>query len=336
MTDIKNIILTFDYEVFLGSRSGTVENCILIPTQKLIEIFDKFSIRNAIFFVDTTYLIQLKRNNSEACKADYEKITKQLSLLHQKGHYIFPHLHTHWLDATYLPDINQWDLSNINRYSFSSLSTEEKEMLFSESVQLLEEICGKKQELGYRAGGWCIEPFADFKPFFKKHNIRYDFSVMAGYSCVSEFQNFDFRLTPNKPFYSFDDKTVSESKDGAFIEIPISHIGIKRINRLLNKFFIKLLYKKGIKNYGDGLSTHSASLKEITPFGHEMASIELLTMMNISNYINNLNKSSTLHFISHPKMLNPHNLNCFEVLLKKMQAKYTLNTDFKKMISNTI
>ncbi len=332
MSDIKNILFTFDYELFLGSRSGTVENCVLAPTQKLIEIFTKFSIRNALFFVDTTYLIQLKKNNSAACKADYEKITKQLASLHQQGHYIYPHLHPHWLDATYLPDINQWDLSNTKKYSFSSTSLEEREMLFSESFKILEEICGSQQNLGYRAGGWCIEPFSDFKPFFKKYNIKYDFSVMKGYSCVSQFQNFDFRSVPNKIFYSFDDKTISESKNGEFIEIPISHIKISLINRLLNKFFIKLLYRKGITNYGDGFSTYSASLKEISPYGHEMASLELLTLTNINDYFSNLHKFSTLHFISHPKMLNPHNLNCLEVFLKKIVAKYSINTDFKEIV----
>ena len=331
MADKKNILLTFDYELFLGSRSGTVENCVLIPTQKLIELFNAYYIKNAIFFVDTTYLIRLKNSDSEECKKDYKSISQQLATLHQQGHYIYPHLHPHWIDAVYLPDINQWDLSNNNKYSFSAISTEERERLFKESIQILEEICGPQIDFGYRAGGWCIEPFTDFKPHFITHKIKYDFSVMNGYTCTSAFQNFDFSSVPNKSSYTFKDKTTIEEAGGEFTEYPISKVKISRINRLLNKFFIKILYRKGVTNFGDGISTNSAALKEINPIGHEMASVELLTITNMEDYLRALQKSSTLHLISHPKMLNLHNLTCLEVLFKKATAKYDINTDFKKI-----
>ena len=63
-----------------------------------------------------------------------------------------------------------------------------------------------------------------------------------------------------------------------------------------------------------------------------MTSIELLTIINITDYISKFEKMEFLHFISHPKMLNPHNLTCLEVFLKKVLAKYELSTDFKKML----
>ena len=331
MADKKNIILTFDYELFLGSRSGTVENCLLIPTQKLIELLSTYSIKHAIFFVDTTYLIRLKNNNTSESKKDYENITKQLTVLHQQGHYIYPHLHPHWLDAHYISEVNQWDLSNTSKYSFSAINEQERESLFKESIEILEEIVGPQKDYGYRAGGWCIEPFQDFKPYFKKHNIKYDFSVMHGYTCISDFQNFDFSVVPEKSNYSFEDKTTVEDLKGEFIEFPISKVKISRINRILNKFFIKILYRKGITNFGDGFSTNSAALKEINPVGHEMASVELLTITNLEDYLKGLQTHSTLHLISHPKMLNLHNLTCLEVLFKKAFARYDINTDFKKI-----
>ncbi|MBK7667512.1 MAG: hypothetical protein IPJ32_09355 [Sphingobacteriaceae bacterium] len=52
----RNLLFTFDYELFLGKRSGTVENCILKPTDKILELFSKYKVTKAIFFVDTTYL----------------------------------------------------------------------------------------------------------------------------------------------------------------------------------------------------------------------------------------------------------------------------------------
>ena len=329
----KRLLLTFDYELFLGKRSGTVDNCIIIPTKKILEIFEFYKITGAIFFVDTTYLITLKNNNNENCKTDFQKIEKQIKEIKSAGHYIFPHLHPHWLDAKYLPEINQWDLSDTKKYSFSALNKEEKEYVFSESIKILESIVGPQEYLGYRAGGWCIQPFSDFKPFFEEYKIWYEFSVLKGYSCVSDFQNFNFLKTPAKGNYKFSDDILIEDEKGPFTEIPISSIKRSLITKILNNIFIKFLYRKGITNYGDGLSTNSASIKESKSSVSEMASIELLTVINMTDYIKKFEKIEFLHFISHPKMLNPHNLNCLDVFLKKILSKHELTTDFKKMIS---
>jgi hypothetical protein len=329
----KNLLLTFDYELFLGSRSGTVDNCMIIPTKKILQILNEHSISGAIFFVDTLYLMRLRTNNCAASDDDFEKIKRQLIEIKNGGHYVYLHLHPHWLDAKYLLDINQWDLSNTKKYSFSALSDEDRTYTFSQSIKILEDIIGHQKELGYRAGGWCIQPFANFKSFFEKYNILYEFSVLKGFSCVSDFQNFNFLKAIDKTYYKFSTDVLIEDKAGSFTQIPISTIRRSPITKLLNTIYIKILYRKGITNYGDGFSTSSASLKESMPGNSEMASIELLTLINIKNYIKKFEKKELLHFISHPKMLNPHNLTCLDVFLKKVLSKYQVNTDFKRMLS---
>src|ERR1700739_4165441 len=271
----KNLLLTFDYELFLGARSGTVDSCIIIPTKKILEILEFYKIANAIFFVDTTYLIKLKESTNDNCKKDFQKIANQIKEIVAAGHYVFPHLHPHWLDAKYLENINQWDLSDTKKYSFSFINSSERKSLFVQSIKILEEIIGPQQEWGYRAGGWCIQPFTDFKPFFEEHKIWYEFSVLTGYSCVSDFQNFNFMKMPDLNYYKFNDDVLVEDKDGKFTELPISGVKVSLVNKILNKVFIKYLYRKGIINYGDGLSTTSASKKESKSGGKEMASIEL-------------------------------------------------------------
>src|ERR1700739_3552615 len=103
----KNILFTFDYELFLGKKSGSVNRCVLEPTQKLLAIFSEYKISGAIFFVDTTWLIRLKEVafNNSAAKKDFEKIVEQLRDVVSRGHYVFPHLHPHWINASYLPEI---------------------------------------------------------------------------------------------------------------------------------------------------------------------------------------------------------------------------------------
>ena len=55
MKQKKNFLLTFDYELFLGSQSGTAQNCLIIPTNKLLALLSETK-SNAIFFIDILYL----------------------------------------------------------------------------------------------------------------------------------------------------------------------------------------------------------------------------------------------------------------------------------------
>jgi hypothetical protein len=327
--EAKSLLLTFDYELFLGSRSGTVDNCILRPTARILDILEVHSFKKAIFFVDTVYLWRLAEMDADACKRDFLKITEQLQKVKKAGHYIYPHLHPHWLDAEYLPAINQWNLNNSEKYSFGSISEPEKELVFRKSIEILSSIVGKQDVLGYRAGGWCIQPFDHFIPFFEKYNIKYEFSVLPGYSSDSPFINFNFANSPQKKCYSFSTDVNKEEK-GDFIEYPISLVSYKVLTNIMNRLFIKFLYKRGIVNYGDGLSNSNTTVK--SPTRGTMASIELLTMINLPEVVREFQRAGHLHFISHPKMLNPHNITCMEVLLRKVAKQGPIETDYLKLL----
>jgi len=136
----RNVLFTFDYELFLGAKSGTVEQCLLEPTNLLIDLFDKYSIKSAVFFVDTTYLIRLEQERNEACKKDLEAIKQQIRTLIKKGHYVFPHIHPHWIDAVYDSSINEWTLNNYSKYRFHHTSEKDRGVLFAESIIILIDI----------------------------------------------------------------------------------------------------------------------------------------------------------------------------------------------------
>ncbi len=53
----RNLLITFDYELFLGSRSGRPEGCVLQPTELLEKVLTPFKAKG-VFFVDTTYLLK--------------------------------------------------------------------------------------------------------------------------------------------------------------------------------------------------------------------------------------------------------------------------------------
>lgn len=338
----KKILFTFDYELFLGVNSGTVNNCLIKPTEKIMELFDIYKIEHAIFFVDTTYLLRLKEMKSPICIKDYEAIISQLIQLVDKGHYIFPHIHPHWLDAIYDPTTNQWSLNNYTKYRFHAISPEQRESLFEDSIALLRKIvCKSKKKYSinaYRAGGWSIQPFADFLPCFRKYGIRHEFSVLKGFKNLSEAQYFNFTTCPSASVYRFSKDPCILDEQGEYIEYTISTLPVSYRLYWLSKLWAKYLWKIGQRSIGDGkgLVIKEASLiagkKDlIGSENREMISLELLTTIKMPYYKAFLKNNDYMHFISHPKMLSEHNLKCFNDFLKYGCTKFHLQTDFLKI-----
>lgn len=335
----KNILFTFDYELFLGESSGSVLKCMIEPTEKLIAIFDSFQVKHAIFFVDTIYLIRLKEiaKSSAAAKGDYELISKQLQLLIQKGHYIFPHIHPHWADATYNALKNNWVLSSLQKYRFHSISEAEREYQFDQSIKILKEIIQPVNPNyaidGYRAGGWCIQPFSDFYSHFKKHGIKYDFSVLPGLENKSDAQYYDFEKAPLASIYPFEIDVLLEDLSGSFTQIAISVIPIPKLYQLINKLFNKYLWKTGNRSSGDGIGVVASSFNSSpNKSNKEMVSLELLNSVKLPLYKRFLKENKLIHFISHPKMLTKHNFACLQHFLNFAKAQGFIENDFRKML----
>ncbi|HOE03778.1 MAG TPA: hypothetical protein PLZ52_01055 [Bacteroidales bacterium] len=333
----KHLILTFDYELFLGKQSGTVDNCLIIPTNHLLELFSKYSIQ-AIFFVDTVYLMRMEElaNDYQLVKEDLQKIRNQLTLLVESGHYIFHHIHPHWLNAKYLHEINQWDLSDTSKLRFKDITDSEREMIFAYSNQFLVEIYSganvNKTPCGYRAGGLFIEPLCDIIPYFNTYKIKYEFSVIPGDKREDNISIHDFSNAPKNRFYNFEDNLNEETPSGKFIEFPISTINIRYISKVFNGLYYRYYRNKiNLKCYGDGFSvsakiSSSSKKKSIIDYVSMKipASIEILNPTIIHIYKKHINKNSYFHFLSHPKLLTPESINQLESLLIYTTKKYSI------------
>lgn len=345
----KQLLITFDYELYLGNRSGIVEECMIEPTNRILEVLKKHSV-SSIFFVDTTYLIRLKELSAvnEKCRTDFEKIALQLNKLIRNGHYVFPHIHPHWLDASYDNQLNQWQLNNTKKYRFYCISDSEKEYLFTESVSILKIILKKEfpeyQINGFRAGGWCIQPFQAYKPFFEKHKILYEFSVLGGFYQFTEAQHFDFSDAPEKPIYRFSNDVCKEDPVGNFTEFNISSLKISPYLNFINKIWTKLLVRllndhTFLKGQGqqsvnkDGSTPKKSVGIELGNPEYERLAIELMTAVKLPLYLRFIKDETYMHLISHPKMITRHNLKVFDKFLEKVLEKYSVETDFHNMIT---
>jgi len=345
---MKHLIITFDYELFLGRRSGKPDDCLIRPTKKLQELLSQYNAK-AIFFVDTTYLITLKElsKKNRNCQDDLEKISKQLQELLIAGHYIFPHIHPHWLDAIYIPHLHEFDLKNVNRYRFHNLESAEREMIFGDSMELLSSILHRvdpSYEInGYRAGGWSIQPFGDIKPFFEHYQIQYDFSVMPGMYQFSNAQYFDFSLTPPKPVYRFTNDVTHEDSDGSFTQISSTVIQFSPYTVMKSRILNKLLHlTRENKAFGAGKGQIPQIIKGITPHSalgkstydpqFEFASIELMNVATLSSYLEYLKVHDYMHFVSHPKMINNHSMYVMKRFMDAATKNHKIQTDFKQVV----
>lgn len=345
----KNLLITFDYELFLGNRSGNISDCLFEPTDAVLKVIEQCSCK-AIFFVDTTYLLTLKKyaDSESACKKDFEKVSNHILSLIKRGHYVFPHIHPHWLSAEYIAQTNEWRLTNVSKYRFHFCSVEEREQIFSGSVKLLKEIVSlinpDYRIDGYRAGGWCIQPFTDFIPFFQKHQIKYEFSVLGGFYMFSTVQYFDFSEAPEKAIYKFNDDVIEEKTNGKYTQFNISSLKVPSFVQTANKILVKLyahLLRDHSFNRGQGQIASHLDKENFKPAnkghdisnpGFERVAIELLSPVKLPLYNEYFRQHDYMHFISHPKMLTGYNIRSFNKFLKQAVSSFEVETDFKKMI----
>lgn len=330
----KTILLTFDYELFLGKRSGTVDNCLIKPTDLLLNILSRHKFQG-IFFIDTVYLMRMSEllKDYQVIKEDFKKIEHQLIELIKNGHKIFHHIHPHWLDARYLTEINQWELTDTSKLTFENISDNEREIIMSFSDNFLNQLYlqanSKRNPNGYRAGGLFIEPFECIKPYFEKMKIKYEFSVLPNAYRKDTINEYDFRDVPYDRQYSFSNSLVQEDENGLFTEFPISSFEIKNLNKIINGLYYRSFKNsERLKCYGDGesistdinksgTSDKSSFLKMIMP-----ASIEILNPVILKIYKRRVRKNNYFHLLSHPKLLTAESFFQLEKLLKFINKKF--------------
>jgi len=329
------LLLTFDYELFLGAKSGTVQECLITPTEIIQRILRQNNAK-AIFFVDATYLWRLQELSSESNVAanDYDKIRSQIASLVKDGHYIYLHIHPHWIDAVYQSEINQWNLEDTSRYAFSSLSSAHKDLVFTRSTEALRTILPDDYSVeGFRAGGLFIQPFHDFLPFFKKNEILYDFSTLPGFYYPGKTHSFNFGRIKEQISIPFFEIADLENIKGQFVEYPLSVNKVGLLQRILNSICYRIFMTSEDKSpFGKGSSAGQQIFCDTdTRFlRSETVSVEMMNAVKAFYYNRLIQKNGYLHFLSHPKLTNEYNLKVFEKWFSELTACFSVNTDFKE------
>jgi len=319
-----NIFLTLDYELFSGANPGTVENTILLPTRKLLEVSSKYDAR-FVFFVDSGYLEKLRQYTDRypSAKNDYDAVTAQIRELDAAGHDIQLHIHPHWEDCTY--DDNGWHMDT-SRFRIHHFSEAEIEDIVARYKKALTDIVGDKV-FAYRAGGWCLQPFAKLAPALKKHGIWLDSTVYKeGYnSSATHF--YDFRGMPDKSYYRFEDDPVHEEKEGYFHEVPISTFKVSPLffwKFAWTKKFGKNAHKVFADGIGAGGTSNASMLRMLTRPSNALASMDGLRASLLEKaFAANKRHDPQGNFvvIGHPKAVTPYSLQKLDHFLHELSQR---------------
>ena len=315
---MKRVILSYDYELFFGDRSGTVEKSLIQPTNRLLDCMESVGFKGD-FFVDWQMLKYLKKEGTERTDADYTLIYNQLKDIVRRGHRVELHIHPHWVDAKYNGD-GTWDFSDFTRYSLNSFSEDEIVQMFEEGVSLLTGIAREVEPdykiVAFRAGGWAVQPFTALKKAFVKTGIKIDSSVMRGAYAQNDGSFYDFRNAPiaKEGFYNFEDDVCQEKAGGVFIEVPISNVKQGFWYRVIRRIYA-MLPNHSIKCLTDGTHTR----KNSTTMSRSSENVSL-TFSNVNPwnllYAQAMDKSNLSCYIDHPKDFTNNSESAIDALAK--------------------
>ncbi|WP_300665013.1 hypothetical protein [Fluviicola sp.] len=215
------VILTFDYELFFGTATGSVQKCMIEPTDRLLDLSRRFQIP-MVFFVDVGFLIRLSEAKEKfpELQTDFNHIASQLQEMERLNGEVQLHIHPHWEKSYY--DGEKWVVVTDGAYKLSDFPDAEAESIVRKYHAFLSSLI-KNKITTYRAGGWCIQPFSQIEQVFRELGIVCDSTVFPGGKFESEHYQFDFtKVQPFSNPYRFQSVVTEVVLNGHFLEIPIA------------------------------------------------------------------------------------------------------------------
>lgn len=213
-------LITLDYEVFFGRRTGTVARSVIEPTEALVAVARRHGAK-LVFFVDAGFILRLRSEmrKARALAAEHDALCRQVEGLARAGHEIQLHIHPHWEDSSWTG--TGWHI-DVARYALQSFSPAGIHDIVGRYATVLRDLAGPGAAHAYRAGGWVLQPFGKIRNALLAHGVTIDSTVFAGGRSESRVQPFDFAGAPAKSRWRFDTDPLVEAPRGPFLEVPIA------------------------------------------------------------------------------------------------------------------
>lgn len=305
----KKILLTYDYELFLGVDSGDIYNTLINPTNKILKMLKKYDSKG-LFFIDTSFLIAIKKLDC------FDIVKQQIQTMVKDGFDIGLHIHPHWESAV-LTDECRWKFAEYKHFRLHSYSDEELKKIVRGSYDLLSKIVlevNPNYKIDtFRAGGWSIQPFDKLASVFKEVGIKYDFSVLPGMKDNDMPKHYyDFTTTPqDKYIWRFGNNVTEEDGHGDFIEISNTIFDMNIVDLMKNRKFLRS-YK--IAGDGKGAGKKRGFLEQLQRVrwsNKQIVSSDSMELNFFKKYIGKIDKKVIVS-ASHPKLFSNNSLDVLE------------------------
>ncbi|KPU82970.1 hypothetical protein JI57_03005 [Psychromonas sp. PRT-SC03] len=318
------LLISLDYELFFGDISGSVEECLLKPTQAIIRILQAHNIKLSLF-VDAGFLCKLEEYSAhfpELLRAK-KQIKKQLLTLSEQGHDIQLHIHPHWQDSYY---DGKTLITNTQRYRLHDFSEEEQLELVQRYKQTLQKY-STKPIFAFRAGGWCLQPFSQISRALKENGIWLDSTVFNNGFSNDPTRFFNFKEMPNTTQWQFNEDPLQVQNPGNFCEIPISSVKTSPLF-FWKLAFLKIFHVGNFNAFGNDhamQANNSYYLQRLTttttygPVTIDGAKAGQLQSALQQFEKNHKNKKGPIIFnmMGHPKASCPYSLQKLDLFLKR-------------------
>ena len=305
------IAITWDYELFFGERSGSVAQCMLEPTARLLKLASKYNIPFT-FFPDAGCLIKFEEE--AACHEELQRVKRQIQTWDSLGHETGLHIHPHWEKSVWKDVRWQHDLS---RYKLSDFSPQETAEIIERYASYMNALLAQPMQ-SYRAGGWCAQPFTPMAEAMEKAGIRFDSSVFKGGKNTTEPYQYDYTHTPTASNWKFLDDPAVLHPEGKFTELPIASMDYTPL------FFWKLfvlgrLFPSRHKPVGNGLPAKGGGSKKdlLTRSHHLCVSADGYFSTQLNRALRKAQRANEpfMVVIGHPKALTPFGLKTLEAFI---------------------
>lgn len=223
-----NIVISFDYELFMGQNYVSEEEVLIAPTYKLSKMLQSIGV-SATFFADVLCPMRYRELGLSQFPDSFDR---QLQDLYHYGHDVQLHIHPHWLKATQVGNNVTFDRKyyRIHNWMKENGDTKPIQELIHKGKEYILEVMGSVSDykcIAFRAGGYCLQPESIIAPLLFSEGIRIDSSVCYGQAYNSDGMAYDYKNLPRKPNFFFNEKIglrdVVQTKPctGGIFEVPV-------------------------------------------------------------------------------------------------------------------
>lgn len=337
------IIITIDYEIF-GDGSGTILDCMIKPTEKILDIANNLNIPITLF-LEFCEFNAFKKESERLFEDNNPKklLISQLINAIKNNHDIQLHIHPQWIKYDYNFDLNKWDI-NKSKWRTSSLGYNELLKIFKESKEEIESIIKPIKNdyecFVFRAGAFSIQPEKEILKALADSGFLIDTTVLPNKHFNDGVTYYDFRKAPQKLFWRIEDNIIKEIPRGKLIEYPVSTRKYNFFQKLIYKILRKLKKTEGKPKgcIGDPISRASFSLKNIFFPTFHMFDVCSMSDIEMLNFIKSKRKEYrnfndiTLVVIGHSKMFK--NFKNFAKFIIRSKRKGYEFIKFKDVIKD--